>query len=257
MQFAAGAVPMAAPPFTLGHENAGWVAATGAGVTRFQRRRRGGRVLRLGLRSLQAVLAFCGERVRAHGGDRIRGGGLGRDGGMAEFMLVPDARLLVPLGDLDPVQAAPLTDAGLTPYHAIKQALPVLTAEATAVVIGVGGLGHLAVQILRATTAARVIALDISDDKLARRTRRSGATDTSGQTQTPHKASSELTRGVGADAVFDSSGPTTRWPWRSASPAAAATSPSSDSPAAASPSATAPCHSRPRSSCPTQEPGRS
>src|SRR5919206_5395852 len=84
-----------------------------------------------------------------------RGGGLGRDGGMAEFMLVPDARHLVPLDDLDPVQAAPLTDAGLTPYHAIKQALPVLTAEATAVVIGVGGLGHCAVQILRATTAAR------------------------------------------------------------------------------------------------------
>jgi propanol-preferring alcohol dehydrogenase len=92
---------------------------------------------------------------------------LGHDGRTAEFMLAPDARLLVPLGDLDPVQAAPLTDAGLTPYHAIKQALPVLTAEATAVVIGVGGLGHLAVQILRATTAARVIALDISDDKLA------------------------------------------------------------------------------------------
>jgi propanol-preferring alcohol dehydrogenase len=44
-----------------------------------------------------------------------RGGGLGRDGGMAEFMLVPDARLLVPLGDLDPAQAAPLTAAGLTP----------------------------------------------------------------------------------------------------------------------------------------------
>jgi propanol-preferring alcohol dehydrogenase len=66
------------------------------------------------------------------------------------------------------MEAAPLTDAGLTPYHAIKQALPVLTGDATAVVIGVGGLGHLAVQILRAITAARVIALDVHGDKVAR-----------------------------------------------------------------------------------------
>ena len=51
------------------------------------------------------------------------GGGLGRDGGMAEYMLVPDARLLVPLGELDPRDAAPLSDAALTPYHAIKLAL--------------------------------------------------------------------------------------------------------------------------------------
>jgi propanol-preferring alcohol dehydrogenase len=41
-------------------------------------------------------------------------------------MLVPQARWLVPLGDLDPVEAAPLTDAGLTPYHAIKRSLHLL-----------------------------------------------------------------------------------------------------------------------------------
>jgi D-arabinose 1-dehydrogenase-like Zn-dependent alcohol dehydrogenase len=108
--------------------------------------------------------------------------GLGRDGDMTEFMLVPDGRYLVPLGELNPVDAAPLTDAGLTPYHAIKQALPVLTSDATAVVIGVGGLGHLAIQVLRAITAARVIGLDVREDKLAQ-ARESGA-DLCGH---PHK----------------------------------------------------------------------
>ena len=77
------------------------------------------------------------------------GGGLGRDGGMAEYLLVPDARLLVPLGDLDPVEAAPLTDAGLTPYHAIVRSLDLLVPGSTVLVIGAGGLGHLAIQILR------------------------------------------------------------------------------------------------------------
>ena len=88
------------------------------------------------------------------------GGGLGRDGGMAPLMLVPHARWLVPLGDLDPVEAAPLTDAGLTPYHAVKRSLPLLVPGSTAVVIGAGGLGHMAVQFLRALSPATVIAVD-------------------------------------------------------------------------------------------------
>jgi propanol-preferring alcohol dehydrogenase len=95
------------------------------------------------------------------------GGGLGADGGMAEYMIVPSPRLLVPLGKLHPVQAAPLSDAALTPYHAIKAALPWLTPDASVVVIGIGGLGHMAVQILKALTPARLIAGDIDDDKLA------------------------------------------------------------------------------------------
>jgi propanol-preferring alcohol dehydrogenase len=95
------------------------------------------------------------------------GGGLGLDGGMAELMLVPSARHLVPLPDgLDPVSAAPLTDAGLTPYHAVRRSWPKLSPGTTAVVIGVGGLGHLAVQILKATTATRVVAVDTRKDAL-------------------------------------------------------------------------------------------
>src|SRR5690606_4178950 len=79
---------------------------------------------------------------------------------------VPSARQLVALGDLDPVLAAPLSDAALTPYHAIKQALPVLTPDATVVVIGIGGLGHMAVQLLQALTPATLVAGDIDPAKL-------------------------------------------------------------------------------------------
>ena len=88
------------------------------------------------------------------------GCGLGIDGGLAEYVLVPSPRLLVPIGDLDPVAAAPLTDAALTPYHAIKSELHRLVPGTTAVVIGVGGLGHVAVQLLRELSPARIVAVD-------------------------------------------------------------------------------------------------
>ena len=94
------------------------------------------------------------------------GGGLGSDGGMADYMLVPSARLLVPLGDLSPAKAAPLSDAALTPYHAIKRALPQLNADSTVVVMGVGGLGHMAIQILRVLALVRIVAADVADKKI-------------------------------------------------------------------------------------------
>ncbi|MEV6347734.1 NAD(P)-dependent alcohol dehydrogenase [Actinoplanes sp. NPDC051851] len=151
------------PPFTLGHENAGWVHAVGDGVTGLSI---GAPVAVYGPwgcgdcpRCRQGVEPYCENpgAAPAPGG----GGGLGVDGGMAEFMLVHHVRHLVPLpAGLDPVKAAPLTDAGLTPYHAIRRSWPKLAPGSTAVVIGVGGLGHVGVQILKATTAARIIAVD-------------------------------------------------------------------------------------------------
>jgi propanol-preferring alcohol dehydrogenase len=81
-------------------------------------------------------------------------------------MLVPAARLLVPLGDLSPAKAAPLGDAALTPYHAIKRALPQINAESTVVVMGVGGLGHMVIQLLRVLTLVRIIATDVDEKKL-------------------------------------------------------------------------------------------
>ncbi|WP_157018872.1 NAD(P)-dependent alcohol dehydrogenase [Mesorhizobium xinjiangense] len=154
-------------PFTLGHENAGWISALGDGVT--------------GWKEGDAVAVYgpwgCGRchtcqtsmenYCENHASLGTMGGGLGSDGGMAEYMRIPSPRLLVSLQGLDPIAAAPLSDAALTPYHAIKAALPMLTPEATVLVVGIGGLGHMAVQILRAMTSAQLIAADIDDDKLA------------------------------------------------------------------------------------------
>jgi alcohol dehydrogenase, propanol-preferring len=153
--------------FTLGHENAGWIAELGQGVTGFKE---GEAVAVYGpwgcghCHACQLSMEnYCENAERLDGA----GGGLGLDGGMAEYMLVPAARLLVPLGSLEPRHAAPLSDAALTPYHAIKRALPKLTADTTVVVLGIGGLGHMAVQLLRVLSTARIIAGDVDEAKLA------------------------------------------------------------------------------------------
>lgn len=91
-----------------------------------------------------------------------------RDGGYAEYVLVPSRRYLFPLDGLDPVQAAPLADAGLTPYRAVKRLKPWLQLRTTAVVLGAGGLGQFAIQYLRSLTKAKVIAVDISEAKRKR-----------------------------------------------------------------------------------------
>jgi alcohol dehydrogenase, propanol-preferring len=165
MHWPPGALPYELP-FTLGHEVAGTVVELGAGAN--------------GVAVGDAVLVYgpwgCGACRRcARGAEHLceraastpkRGCGLGHDGGLAEYVVVPSSRLLVPLGDLDPVAAAPLADAALTPYHAIRRALPELEPGTSAVVIGVGGLGHVAVQLLRALSSARVIAVDLRREAL-------------------------------------------------------------------------------------------
>ena len=152
--------------FTLGHENAGWVAQLGEGVTGFKE---GDAVAVYGLWGCgnchacqQSMENYC-ENWAEIG---AFGGGLGFDGGMAEYMLVPSDQLLVLLGSLSPARAAPLGDAALTPYHAIKRALPQLNADATVVVVGVGGLGHMAVQLVRVLAPVRIIAADVDATKL-------------------------------------------------------------------------------------------
>ena len=128
--------------------------------------------------------------------------GLGTDGGMARYMLVDDPRHLLPLGDLDPVQAAPLTDAALTPYHAIKRSLGLLVPGSSVVVIGVGGLGYMGVQLLEVLTGATVIAVDTRRSALDMAAS-AGAehTVTAGESAAPEIA--ELTGGKGADVVLD------------------------------------------------------
>lgn len=202
--FEPGALPWS-PPFTLGHENTGWIESTGEGVS--------------SVHAGDAVAVYgpwgCGRCERCTIGaedyceDIARapvpsgGGGLGLDGGMADYMLVPHERLLVPLPpQIDPVAAAPLTDAGLTPYHAVRRSWAKLPPGATAVVIGVGGLGHMAVQILKATTAARVIAIDTRDTSLALATSM-GADNVLLSDAQAAASVRDLTGGRGADVVLD------------------------------------------------------
>ena len=117
-------------------------------------------------------------------------------------MLVPSDRLLVPLGDLDPADAAPLTDAGLTPYHAVKRSLPLLIPGSTAVAIGAGGLGHMAVQLLKALSPATVIAVDQRKEAL-RLAADVGADHGVLAGEDAAAEITELTRGKGADVVVD------------------------------------------------------
>jgi propanol-preferring alcohol dehydrogenase len=164
MHWPAGTLPYELP-FTLGHEVAGNVAGLGPGAE--------------GVEVGDSVIVYgpwgCGRCARCSLGEehlcgargpRGSGSGLGHDGGLADYMIVPSPRLTVALGDLDPVAAAPLADAALTPYHAIRRALPSLREGAAALVIGVGGLGHVAVQILRALTSCRIVAVDRRDSAL-------------------------------------------------------------------------------------------
>ena len=190
-----------APPFVIGHESSGWVEALGPGV----------RGLEVGAPYLVYGPIGCGhcpacsrgqDTYCEHPGDvGYLGTGLGRNGGMAEYMTVP-VRNLVGLGDADPVAAAPLADAGLTPYHAIKMALPRLAGGGKhAVVIGLGGLGLVAVQILAAITGAQVIATDLKPRAMARAREFGAVTVEGGPNQVDEIRA--LTGGRGADAVFD------------------------------------------------------
>lgn len=201
MDWEAGKLPYRLP-FTLGHETAGWVEKIGPGVE--------------GLAPGDPVIVYgawgCGHCKHCRVGmenyclnaEKIvsQGGGLGADGGMAEYELVPAARLLVPLEGLDPKLAAPLADAGLTSYHAVNRSRSQLTPDATAVVIGAGGLGQMSVQILRAVSSARIVAVDTAEEKLSL-AKHAGADEAFRSDADTAARIRELTRGCGADVVLD------------------------------------------------------
>ncbi len=199
--FTEGAPGAQKPSFVLGHENSGWIEELGPGVE--------------GLNVGDAFLVYgpigCQHcRACSRGQDTYcenaatmpyLGVGLGCDGGMAEYVRVP-SRNLVPLGDADPIAAASLSDAGLTPYHAIKLALPKLNGGGKyALVIGLGGLGLLGVQILKALTGATIIATDMKEEAMAEAERLGAVTVPGGEGQVERIR--EITGGKGVDAAFD------------------------------------------------------
>jgi propanol-preferring alcohol dehydrogenase len=200
MEFPPGALPFS-PPFVLGHENTGWVEDHGPGSSHFAI---GEPVAVYGpwgcgqCRSCRLSAENYCERAGELG---KMAAGIGHDGGMAPFMCVPE-RLLIPLDGLDPVEAAPLVDAGLTPYHAIKRSLALLVPGSTAVVIGAGGLGHLAIQILRALAPANVIVIDTNATKQAQALAL-GAEKAFGPDDDAAERVQAATRRLGAELVLD------------------------------------------------------
>lgn len=189
---------------TLGHEVAGTVEKIGADVS----------TVAVGDRVLVALVYSCGScRECLAGRDNLcwaagsrdtlgpLSPGIGAPGGMAEYIPVK-ARNIDPIGDLDPVAAAPLADAALTPMHAIETVRDRLVGDATVVVLGLGGLGHLALQLLAATCGSRIVAVDTDPGKLA------AALTHGADVAVPSDGAAagrilELTGGRGADVVLD------------------------------------------------------
>ena len=188
---------------TLGHEGAGHIDKLGPGVSGAKE----------GDPVIVNLVWSCGNcRACVEGRDNaceVTGGrdsfptgpGLATDGAMAEYMLVP-ARHALPLGDIDPVGAGPLTDAGLTPMRAINSAVDRMTAGSTVVIIGIGGLGHVGLQIVKAISAARVIAVDMDEKKLEHAKELGADVTLQPGADTAAKILEE-TNGYGVDVVLD------------------------------------------------------
>jgi NAD+-dependent secondary alcohol dehydrogenase Adh1 len=183
-------------PYTIGHENAGWVHKIGSAVTNVE----------VGDTVILHPTPTCGLcRACRAGQDMhcVNGSfpGLDSDGGMAEYLLT-SARACVKLEpETRPQDVAALADAGITAYHAVRKAIPLLYPGTACVVIGAGGLGHIGIQCLSALTATRIIVVDRNADalKLAEQLGADHAVLADGGQVDAVK---EITGG-GADVVFD------------------------------------------------------
>ena len=148
-------------PYVLGHENAGWVQEVGSAVTN----------VAVGDTVILHPTPTCGLCHACRAGNDMHCEnssfpGLSHDGGMAEYLLT-SARCCVKLDpSTQPKDVAALADAGITAYHAVRKALPLLYPGTSAVVIGAGGLGHIGIQCVAALSAASLIVVDRNPDAL-------------------------------------------------------------------------------------------
>ena len=184
-------------PYTLGHENAGWVQEIGSAVSN----------VKVGDTVIVHPLVTCGLCRACRAGDDMHCinstfPGISVDGGMANF-LKTNARAVVKLNpSLEPKDIAALADAGLTAYHAIKKAAALLYPGTKAVVIGAGGLGHIGIQCLKALTPAEIIVVDRSPAALEL-TKSWGADHTVLNDGSQVKQVKDITDGRGAEAIID------------------------------------------------------
>jgi NAD+-dependent secondary alcohol dehydrogenase Adh1 len=144
-------------PYTLGHENAGWVEAVGDAVTS----------VREGDAVIVHPLITCGYCAACRRGEDMyctdgRFPGINTEGGFAEYLRTSDRALIKLAEGVDPIDVAPYADAGITAFRAARKAADVLRPGNWAVVLGIGGLGHIALQCVQNLCGATVIAVDPS-----------------------------------------------------------------------------------------------
>ena len=161
-------------PYVMGHENAGWVEEVGSNV----------KTVKVGDAVICHPLRTCGVCLECHHGhdmhcDHNLFPGLGLDGGFAEYFVTNERSLIKLNPNITPLEVAPMADAGITAYRAAKRAAKLLEPGNWCAVLGVGGLGHIAIQALREMCGCRIVAID----------REPGA--------------QVLARDLGADAVLD------------------------------------------------------
>ena len=184
-------------PYIIGHENAGWVHEIGSAVTN----------VAVGDTVILHPTPTCGLCHACRAGDDMHCvnssfPGLSTDGGMAEYLLT-SARACVKLDpQTRPQDVAALADAGITAYHAVRKAIPLLYPGTTCVVIGAGGLGHIGVQCLAALTATRIVVVDRNPDAL-KLAEQLGAQHTVVADGRHVAAVKDLTGGNGAEVVLD------------------------------------------------------
>lgn len=201
---------MAGPPYsewlqsgyTLGHENAGIVEDVGLGVTDLQE----GDAVVVHHMQVCGHCDFCLNGAEQSCTTNSIGPlpitrGCGIDGGLAPFLRVPRKEVLG-IGALDPVKVAPLTDAGVTAYRAVKSVEARLTAGTNAVAIGIGGLGAFGVQFLKILSQARIFAVDVSPARL-RHAMSLGADHAIRSDDHAAEHIMDLTGGRGCEAIID------------------------------------------------------
>jgi NAD+-dependent secondary alcohol dehydrogenase Adh1 len=184
-------------PYVMGHENAGWVEEMGNAVEGFKR---GDPVI------CHPLISNCNSLAARRGHDmHVEGSefpGINTNGGYAELLRTGASSLIKLPQTLSPKDVAPHADAGLTAYHVAKKAAHHLLPGERVVVIGVGGLGHIGIQVLNALCSADIIALDRSDVALAL-AKECGAHHIVKADDNQLDAVRALTDGKGAEAVID------------------------------------------------------
>jgi len=184
-------------PYTLGHENAGWVEEVGSSVTTL---RPGDAVIVHPLKT-DGVCPACRRGEDMHC-EHAEFPGLNVDGGFAQYLKTVERSTLKLEEGLAPKDVAAYADAGLTAYRAVKKATLLLPPGARCAVIGIGGLGHIGVQCLRATSSAEIIAVDVSDEAL-QMARDMGADHIVKAGEDAVEQVRELTGGRGVEVVLD------------------------------------------------------